>query len=168
MPTASELKSIGRNDLHCKISKTRKYSGWANQLGISLTSCNTRKGQRYEDEISVKLNSLGFKVERMSTKYAYDLLVNGLVKIDVKAGGVWLQNGKYPIHSFGINKKKQTCDIYVLASLGEGSDIEKIFVVPSHLAKVGTISMGAETRYAKFLDRFDYISKYDEFLRSIN
>jgi hypothetical protein len=55
MPTANELKTLGRNDLHCKISRTKKYSGWADELGLSLSKCETRLGNLYEGLVAEDL-----------------------------------------------------------------------------------------------------------------
>lgn len=168
MPTASELCGIGRNDLHCKISRTKTYSGWAESLSLEMTSCDTRKGHKYEEIMRDRLVDMGFETERMTTKHAYDLLVNGLVKIDVKVGGVYVQKNGCKVNTFGISKKKQTCDIYILVSLDESQKVNRTFVIPSHLAKVVSISMGEKTYYERFQDRWDYIHTYDDFLRNIN
>src|SRR5699024_3514995 len=50
MPSASELTSIGRNDLHCAISKGLTYYGWAKEMGLNLKSSETLKGNKYRSE----------------------------------------------------------------------------------------------------------------------
>jgi hypothetical protein len=167
MPTADELKSIGRNDLHIKISRTKKYSGWAEELGLALKSCETRTGQKYEGVAEEMLSSRGYAVERMSTKYPYDLLVNGHLKVDVKVAKPYMLRGESRVHTFGINKVKQTCDVYQLIALDEEEKIERTFIIPSHVLNVVSLSVGRESKWNAYVDRWDLIETYDRFFRGV-
>ncbi len=166
MPTSSELKTLGRNDLHCKISRTKKYSGWAEHLGLDRKQSETLMGQGYEDFITKELENQGHKVERMSTKHPYDLLINDTVKVDVKAGKSYIMRGSR-VHSFGINKKDQTCDIYIVLAIDEKDAIERTFIIPSHFLKVVSLCIGRESKYNKFIDRWDYIKTYSAFFGKV-
>lgn len=162
MPTASELQSIKRNDLHCKIGRTKTYSGWASYLNLESTKCETRKGQHYEKMIFDKLASMGYKVERMTTKYAYDILINGRVKVDIKSSLSYQING-YTVNTFGINKTFATCDLYILVAANENGDVKKVMVIPAYLLKVkSSISLGLTSKYDKYIDRYDYIDTIDK------
>lgn len=165
-PTSGELKQLGRNDLHLKISRTRKYSGWASFMGLDRKDSDTLYGQENEKFIAEKLTQLGYKVERMSTKHPYDLLVNESVKIDVKSSKPGLVNGSR-VHTFGLSKKDPTCDLYILIAHLDNDDIERIFVIPSHLLRIVTFCIGAKSKYNKFIDRWDYIEQYSRFLREV-
>lgn len=169
MPTGNELKSIGRNDLHCKISRTKKYSGWAEELGLKLKTDNeTRDGEKHEKFIYNKLTKMGYKVERMSHKHPYDLLVNDAIKIDVKSAKPYLSRGSGSrVHTFSLNKDKPTCDIYILVALDEKSDYERIFVIPSYFIPMKMINLGTNSKYNRFINAWDYIKKFDDFYKSI-
>jgi hypothetical protein len=167
MPTADELKSLGRNDLHIKISRTRKYSGWAEYLGLSRKESCTLNGQNMEETMAEKLRQFGHEVERMTTKHPYDLLVNGTVKIDVKTGCAYDLRGSR-VHTFGINKKSPTCDIYICTALNEsGTEIERTFVIPSHHLKVVSLSIGKDSVYNRFIDKWEYIDHYSKFFSQV-
>jgi len=166
MPTGGELKSIGRNDLHCKISRTKKYSGWAEDLGLCLKSSTTVVGRRYEDKVKTLLESKGFIVERMTTKHPYDLLVNGTVKIDVKVANPYI-NKKSRVHTFNLSKKYASCDIYIVVALDEYSKIERLLIIPSHLLRMSILNIGRSSKYNKYNEKFEYIKNYSEFLNSV-
>lgn len=167
MPTSTELKTLGRNDLHLKVSRTKKYSGWAECLGLERKMSETLSGQTYEAVITSELEARGHHVERMSTKFPYDLLINGTVKVDVKAGHAYMMRGESRVHSFGINKKEPTCDIYIILALSENEYIERTFIIPSHHLKVISLCIGAESKYNRFVDRWDYIDQYTQFFKQI-
>jgi hypothetical protein len=167
MPTANELKAIGRNDLHCKISRTKKYSGWADDLGLELSRCETRLGNNYELTVAKELESMGFKIEQMTTKHPYDILVDGYVKVDVKASNLFKHTNGQEWWTFHLAKENPTCDIYICVALVEGNKV-KTFVIPSHLVKMKSINVGKSSKYNRFEDAYNYIDEYSIFFRSIN
>ena len=166
MPTGEELKSIGRNDLHCKVSRTKKYSGWAAILGLDLKRSETQIGQEWESSISGFLSRLGHTVELMTTKHPYDLLVNNAVKVDVKVANPYLLRGSR-VHTFGLGKDKPTCDIYILIALDEKGTKERVFVIPSHHVQMKMINLGKESKYNIYVNQWHYIEEYSKFLNSI-
>ncbi len=166
MPTANELKDIGRNDLHCKVSRTKKYRGWAEELGLELKESETVKGNKYEDYVAEVLEGLGYEVERMTTKHPFDLLVNGSLKIDVKVGAPHTHFGTR-CHTFRPSKKFATCDLYICIGLDEEENIEKQFIIPSKFAQLVTLNICNDSKYNAFLDRWDYVNRFVEFYHSI-
>jgi hypothetical protein len=168
MPTGQELKSIGRNDLHCKISRTKKYSGWAEELGLGLKSgSTTREGQEHEKKVMHLLEGLGYEVEQMAHKFPYDLLVNGCVKIDVKMANAYLLRGESRVHTFGINKEKPTSDILICLANDEEGNVERMFIIPSHHVQMKMLNVGANSKYNKYVDKFEYIKQYSDFYKTI-
>lgn len=167
MPTSDELKGLGRMDLHNKISRTKKYSGWAEVIGLERKSSETTFGQHFEDLVCNMLMDKGHSVERMTTRHPYDLLINGSVKADVKAGTAYLLRGKSRIHSFLINKKEPTSDLYVVLALDEIHEIERLFIIPSHRLKLRMLNIGANSKYNNFIDRWDYFDKYTSFHQAV-
>ncbi|PAE27891.1 hypothetical protein CHI07_16980 [Paenibacillus sp. 7884-2] len=166
MPTASELMSIGRNDLHCAISKGLTYREWANKLEISMKESETTRGQRYERLIEEMIVNKGHEVESMTTKHPFDLLVNGNVKVDVKMGVAHNHFGSRA-HTFRPSSKYSTCDIYVCQAIDEKGVTEKVFVIPSKFAQVETLNIGMNSKYNKFIDRWDFIEEYTKFYDSV-
>jgi len=166
MPSASELTSIGRNDLHCAISKGLTYYGWAKEMGLNLKSSETLKGNKYEEIAKRKLQRRGYTVEKMTTKHPYDLLVNENVKVDIKVGRVHYHFGS-KAHTFRLAKKYSTCDIYICFALDKDSNTENIFIIPSKFAKVETMNVGTISKYNKFIDRWDFLDDYTTFYKSI-
>lgn len=166
MPTASELKSIGRNDLHVQLGRTKTYRGWANEIDLPLKSSTTTMGQFAETLVATQLNRLGYEVEQMSTKHPYDLLVNSAVKIDVKIANPCYLSGSR-VHVFRTGKKSPTCDIYVCIARNEHGEAEKTLIIPSHHLRIVTLSIGKVSEYDRFMDRWDYISNYAQFYERV-
>lgn len=86
MPSRSELSEYYGND---KLTNAiRRFPGGyykiAEILNVEMKESETQFGKYGEDLATKLLEEHGFAVERMSTRYAYDLYVNGSVKVDVK------------------------------------------------------------------------------------
>lgn len=171
MPTASEFKEIGRNDLHCAISKSPlKYSGWAKKLGIEMKSSETTKGNEYEHLVKKEIESISnhLTVEKMTTKHPYDLLINGCVKVDVKVSAPHNFFGPRA-HTFRTAKKHATCDIYICVALNEKGNVENFFIIPAAHASVTTLNICGESKYNKYIDRWDFVYQFvNAYERAIN
>jgi hypothetical protein len=166
MPTAGELTSIGKNDLHCAISKKFTYRYWSNRLGIAMKSSETTKGQSYERLAEKMLIKKGHEVENMTTKHPFDLLVNGNVKVDVKMGVAHNHFGSRA-HTFRPSSQYSTCDIYICLAIDEQAKLEKSFIIPSKFAQVQTLNIGTNSKYNSFISRWDFIDEYTKFFDSI-
>ncbi|ALS22192.1 hypothetical protein [Paenibacillus naphthalenovorans] len=167
MPSRSEIKSVKQDGaLHNKICKTLGYRGWAEKLGLEIKDSETKLGQDAEEIAIDLLQSKGFSVERMTAKHPFDLLVNDNVRVDVKSGRAYDLRGSR-CHTFGISKKHASCDIYLIFALSEEGELERTFVIPSHKLKVVTLSIGANSMYDIYKDRWDYINTYDKFYQSV-
>lgn len=165
MPTGDELKEVGMNALHCKISRTKKYSGWAEELGLDLKSgSQTRKGTKYEDFVASWLEGKGFSVERTSHKHPYDLQVDGCVKIDVKVSSPYVTKSGTSFIFSGM-KGMPTCDIYILVTLTLLDHIENIYVIPSHNIQQQSLNL-REKYYPKYKYKWETIKQYSDFFKS--
>lgn len=171
MPCAHELKQIGRNDLHCAISKhSKKYRGWAKELGLSLKESETKKGNKYEEIVmeQIKLVSNHLTVKRMTTKHPYDLLVNDCVKVDVKVGVAHHHFGARA-HTFALNKKYATCDVYICVALDEQEKIESTFIIPAAHVQIVTLNIGTDSKYNKYKGRWNFIYNFvNQYERAIS
>lgn len=168
MPSRQEIEDYyGDTSLTNKISRTGGHYYWAKKLGLEIKHSETRLGIHAENVICDLLLDMGYTVEKTSLKYPYDLLVDGCVKIDVKAANVSYVRGS-KIRAYRIAKRQQTCDFYILCEV-DGDQVSNVYVVPS-VKVTGQIQveMGdASTMYAKYRDRYDFIQKTVEFYDSI-
>lgn len=164
MPTHGEVRSVyGDERLTNKISKTHGYYGWAEILGLPMKGSCTQTGKIGEEYAAQLLNARGFDVQRMSTKFPYDLYVDNSVKVDVKHANIFTaQNGRQ-FFSFWLSKKFPTCDVYML--IAERKDGPAVYVVPATIGKT-QISMGRDqTMYERYRDRYDIISDIAQTMR---
>lgn len=167
MPSRNEIRDFYGNDrLTNRISKTKGYYGWADTLGLSIKQSETTIGKTYEEVAKELLEARGYNVSRMSQNFPYDLLVNGTVKIDVKVSHVGKSNG-FACHTFGLSKKSPTCDIYMLFALNSDCECERLLIVPSVKAKIVTMCIGADSKYNRYIDRWDLIEQYARFMESV-
>ncbi|MDP4105290.1 MAG: hypothetical protein Q8935_10065 [Bacillota bacterium] len=162
MPTANELHQIGRNDLHCALSKhSKKYRGWARELGLELKESETTKGNKFEFYVMKKIQEISnhLSVEKMTTKHPYDLLVNGCVKVDVKVGKAHYHFGPRA-HTFALNKKFATCDIYICVALDEDDKIEKFFIIPAAKVQIVTLNICENSKYNKYKNDWNFLYNF--------
>lgn len=168
MPSRSEILDItGDYVLHNKIVRTGGYRYWADSLDLEIKDSETKLGQSMEDVAQSMIIENGFAAERMTTQYPFDILVNGNIKVDIKSGRAYDLRGSR-CHTFGINKRYASCDLYMIFALSEDGDtIERTFIIPSNKLRVVTMSIGANTKYSVYQDRWDYFNTYDEFYKNI-
>ena len=165
MPTSSEIFKV-TNDFKLRnaIRRHGGYKYWADKLELSQSKCETRTGLKEELNIKVLLESKGYKVEKMPTRHPYDLLINGNIKIDVKAANKYISPTGWSSYSFNLEKNNPTCDIYVIRCLQDN----KTLVIPSKFLKQNQLCItNKESKYDKFKDRWDYVEKYDRFYKNL-
>lgn len=169
MPSASEIKKkTGRDRLINAIDRNGGFRYWSNKLGLNMKSSDTLHGWIYEDMVQEKLESMGYTVERMRTRYPYDMIVNSFVKVDVKGSKKYIGK-KGNFYSFNTEKPCATCDVYILCLIGVKDEITKILIVPARDVQRNTqISIGEiNSKYMKYVDRFDLLDKYCEFFTNM-
>lgn len=107
---------------------------------------------------------MGYQTEMMTQGHPYDILINGAVKVDVKSANISLIRGSRA-YVVGINKKSQTCDIYMIYCLGEdGVTVEKELVIPSHHLSLTTLNIGMDSKYDYYEKSYKYIEEYVDFM----
>jgi len=115
-------------------------------------------GHFWENECFKTLTLKNYKAERTWERSPYDILVNNKIRIDVKSACPYFGKTGYRVHTFALNKRIPTCDIYVLYALYENKkDIERIMIVPSSIVGQISISVGSKSKYHQYTDRWDYI-----------
>lgn len=158
MPSRSELSGYYGNN---KVTNAIKrfpggYYKVAELLKIEMKKSETQFGRSGEELAIDLLKAHGFEVERMSTRYAYDLYVNGSVKVDVKTARLSKTSGTAFYYSFNLEKRFPTCDVYFLIAKNE--DGESIYIVPASINQT-QIGIGEKkTKYIKYQDRYDIIA----------
>ena len=158
MPSRSELSEYYGND---KLTNAiRRFPGGyykvAELLKIEMKESETQFGRSGEELAIDLLKAHGFEVERMSTRYAYDLYVNGSVKVDVKTAKLSKTSGTAFYYSFNLEKRFPTCDVYFLIAKNENG--ESIYIVPASINQT-QIGLGTGTTvYSKYQDRYDIIT----------
>ena len=166
MPTNREvIDAEGNYKLANAIQKHGGYSEWADRLGLAQGYSETTLGIAYEHRVAEALKRMGHTVEFTSMKYAYDLLIDGVVKIDVKtAKRSYVRNSA--VYSYCIAKPQQTCDFYICCELGAAVDV---YVIPaSACTGMKQICMGAgHTKYEKYRNAYDLISRTVDFYKGI-
>ena len=170
-PTLSEMTEYyGNQGLRNKVSKTGGSFAWAEKLGLPMKQSDTCFGRKYELYAieDIYKHTYHMRSEKMSTRYPYDLLVEGLIKVDVKVSrpaGRLLNGNRY---SFNSEKKHQTCDIFLLYGLDDDGQVIKTFIIPSFFIYGTTqINIGASEKWDVFLDRWDIFHEYMKFQKDI-
>jgi hypothetical protein len=164
MPTSVELtKELGRNDLHLKICRTLTYKGWAEKLNLRRKGSDTLTGEIEEFNTKSNLEKMGFSVEKMSARHPFDLLINNSIKIDIKVSKIHNFKG-YECFVFKT-KQNAPCDLFIC--IGEFMGNRKIYVIPSKLVHASTLTIGKNSKYNQFIDRWDYLHKFNDFYKTI-
>ncbi len=168
MPTRKEMELVTKNSrLTNRISRTKGYYGFAKELNLPIKESVTTTGKTYEYKMKNKLEKQGFKVEKMPQNYPFDILINGNVKIDVKVAKPYNAVEGYQYHTFNLYRKYATCDIYICICLDEKEHIERMLIIPSAELKITQLSVGKNSYYNKFDNRFEYITQYSNFYNQI-
>lgn len=164
MPSRSEMDEyFGNTSVTNKLAKSGGIYHHAKIWGLPIKNSETSFGLKYEKMVLENLRELGFSnVMLTSMKHPYDILVDGRVKIDVKVGRK-VKSGAADYFTFNLEKKMQTCDIYVALALGEYDELIKTYIIPSSIMSgKKQLSLGINhSQYEKYVGRWDYITMYN-------
>ena len=141
MPSANELYELGRGDLANVIARRGGFKKWSDKMGAEQKGTESHLGLEVQAKVGRALRARGYKVDEMTTKHPFDLLVNDRLRIDVKSSRHHRYAGSVTGYIFGISKREPTCDLYILCCLSdEGRILEKYFI-PSSEAKIVTLTI---------------------------
>lgn len=169
MPTHSELdEHYGSTSVSNAISKHGGSRYFAKLLGLQIKTSETKFGEVLEDYCALEIQQrLGLICDKTNSRYPYDILVNRTVKVDVKAGRQFDNYGGAKYYTFNIEKKEQTCDVFVFYCMNSNDEIKKTLVIPSYvLSGKSQLAVGENSVYDKYDGKWDFIRKYDEFISS--
>ena len=163
MPSSSEtIKLTNSTSLSNMIMKNGGFYHWANKLGLEVKKSDTKTGIEYENKCLELLQSKGLKAELTPVKFPYDILVEKVVKIDVKVSNGY--DGDFFFFAVNLESKLPKSDFHVVYCKNERSN--KILVIPSHLLYgIGQLSIGIESKYDIYKDRWDLVTKQLNFIR---
>ena len=167
MPTRSEVSDyFGNESLTNIISKRYTWGGLARELNLQSKESETNFGKIHEEKAKKHLIGLGYRVDSMPQNFPYDLLVNDCLKIDVKVSKLY-KGKKDNFYSCNLGKMFTTCDIYIVYLISEKE--EMVAIIPSKFVSKNTqISIGEFTsKYHKFLNKWEYIDQYLNFLEGV-
>lgn len=163
MPSRTEIKTFTKSDaLSNRIMKTGGFYHWADKLGLNIKNSDTKTGIEYEKKCLALLQNKGLKDELTPVKFPYDILVDKVVKIDVKVSNGY--NGDFFFFAINLESKLPKSDFHVVYCKNER--INKTLVIPSHLLYgIGQLSIGIESKYDIYKDRWDLVTKQLNFIR---
>ena len=160
-PSHSEIvEYYGNRALAVAISKHGGTRFWASKMGIDVKECESKFGNDAEiiamDEIEA---NTGLIAEYTNARYPYDLLVDKSVKVDVKASKLYRKGQHNFACTFNLEKKKQTCDIFILYCYDSDYSIYKRLIIPAvTLSGQTQIGVSQQSKWNIYVDRWDIIS----------
>ena len=167
MPTRVEIENLtGNSALTNIISKKGGFRHWAEKLGLDTKESDTNFGIKGEELAEKILVEKGYKVEQMTVKHPYDILVNDDIKIDIKTSRRYYYKDDNYMYSFRLEKRYPTCDLYMFLCIHEDK-VEKVMIIPSKFLHQTQVSIGEQSKYDQYIDRYDYIESYDKLYKSI-
>lgn len=168
MPSKTEVDSCTNSfGLSTVISKRGGFKYWADKLGLEMKRSETGLAKKYENFIFELLESKGYNVTKMSMRHPYDLLINDNIKIDVKVAKPYVSKINSIYHTFNLEKRNPTCDIYIAVALNFDSTIDRLFIIPSKYLKLTQLSVGKDSMYNKYVNYWDCLITYDNFYKDV-
>lgn len=169
MPTCSEIEAYYRNScLTNRISKTGGFGKYAKDLGLKIKDSESKLGIQFENYALKLLRRYGYDVELTAIKHPYDLLVNGRVKIDVKVSRNTIsKTGEF--YTFNLEKKQQTCDVYIAICINSNKEVQKVYVIPANVMNgKKQLSVGLHhSKYDYYLNKYSIIRSLDVAMRQL-
>lgn len=171
-PTHSEMiEYYGNEALTNKISKSGGTKYWANLLGYTVKDCESEFGDYFERySIQDILTHTYLESYKNKVGYPYDITTNKHIKVDVKSSTIIENNNGYKYHSFNLEKKEPTCDIYILYCINDENKIHKTYIIPScHVygqKQIGISAFG-RSKWDKYKDNWRIFEIYNEFYNKL-
>jgi len=163
MPSARETEMVlGNSSLSNRIAKTGGFYKLAKKLKLEIKDSCTKTGIINENRAEKLVKDKGWVVNNTSVKYAFDLLIDNNIKVDVKSSNPFF-NAKEKSHIFGINKLNSSCDLFILIALNTESEIETVYIIPCSKITETTLKIKSDGKYDKYINRWDYFNIYHEF-----
>jgi hypothetical protein len=155
MPTNSDLASWRKGNLSNAIVSRGGFLFWASKLGIPRVFSDSDVGWLGEEEVSSILTSKGYLIsQRKAMKTPYDIIVNGLIRIDVKSAK-YAEYGASTGWFYRVGKDVQS-DIVCFFQM----DTKDMYFVPWKYCPSSNVTITKTGRkYKDFKNRFDIIDE---------
>ena len=167
MPTHSEMKEFyGDYSLTNAVRRNGGTKHFADILGLPIKDCESKFGEKYESICLLKIQEdLGLRCELTKPRYPYDLIAERAVKVDVKVGKLFKAKTGSEYYTFNLEKKDQTCDIFVAYCINKKGEIEKTLIIPATVLSGKTqLAVGSKSVYDKYKDAWHFIADYANFM----
>lgn len=165
-PTHSELDNFfGSKSISNLLCDKGGTEYWANKLGLPLKKSCTTFGNRFEKIAleDIRVNT-GLDCEYTTPHHPYDILVDRTVKVDVKASKLYSGNKHSFQCTFNLEKKNQTCDIFLFYCLDVNYEIYKKLVIPSTvLSGQKQVGIGQQSKWDIYIDKWGIIKEFADF-----
>lgn len=161
-PSNTELQGMKRGDLSNIITKRGGFIFWAEKTGIARIHSDSDTGWIGEKKVQSLFISQGYLCDRpFGVKYPFDLLVNSILRIDVKSAN-FASYGVCKGWFYRIGKTPQA-DIVLCYQLDTGS----FYAIPWYVCPTSNITISINGgKYADYKDNWTLIEKMIETRKS--
>lgn len=164
MPTAKECESYFES--RALTSAVIKRSSWrelAREMGYGTKQDVCPVVGRCKEVASKMLKDHGFSLRTMMHGEPYGFLVDGCVKVCVKASKLFA--GDQRRWQYELGDGCPACDVYVLIGADVDGTVKRVFVIPSTVATfTNTLSIYyPNSRYNAYCNRWDIIKEMSDF-----
>lgn len=169
-PTHNEIRAYYQDEaLNNALSRRGGTEYWAKKLGLPLKKSKSSTGLFYEAmAVEDILKYTGLKSTMMTPGYAYDLFVDDSVKVDVKASHPTIHKKNTDLYTFALEKRFPTCDFFIAYCINNDEEVVKTFVIPSsRLSGMIQLTIGEDSKYNIFRNRWDYITRYNAYCKTM-
>lgn len=119
-PSTQDLRGLGRNDIAVQVSRRGGFVHWSGIMGYERRPSDTDTGWLGEKQFASLLTQSGYEVTTAGTKSPFDLLVNRVLRIDVKSARAVAYGNNSPCWYYRVGKYPQA-DIVVFYQLDTNS-----------------------------------------------
>lgn len=168
MPSRSEIDLVTKSTwLTNIVMRTGGFRFWAKKLNLKVKGSETEFGYKYEKIAQEHIIEMGHKAELTPVKFPYDILVDGVTKLDVKAGREYHCPTGTSWYSFNLEAAYPKCDFLVVYCVGT-TKVDRTYIIPAHILRgCRQLSMGKNTKYKKYADRWDLIERHVAAMKNV-
>ena len=168
-PSRKEIRDyFGNQKLTNALDDFGGSAYWAQYFHLPIKMSDTFLGNTYEllAVDNIKENT-GLIAEKMTSRFPYDILVDRSVKVDVKVSRPQHKCvGDHMGWTFNLEKKNQTCDIYIAYCIDDDSDIIKRLIIPSTvLSARSQFGVGEESKWDIYKNDWGIIIQFADFFK---
>lgn len=166
MPSCQQMRDLGRNDLMCAITKNGGLFAWSDRVGFKRRASDSDFGWYGEEIVASILRERGHRVERsVAVKAPFDLLVDGVLRIDVKTANLaTYKNRGIPCSGWYYRIGKiPGSDLVALLK----ADTKDIYFIPWDACPRGNITITSGGKYTQYANRFDIVQRHVESLTQL-